>query len=1820
MSGKKKILLTTSAAPSQSPFSTTEKRPPIGIGFLISILRDAGHEVFFIDNYLQPSDFLETDYLTRNEIDFVGIYANTICYRDTLRMFYRLEYLRQSGKWQGRIMVGGPHTTVALETIPDFVDFVVQGEGEQAVLDIVEDKVKDRVVCYPALKELDALPMPAWDYFIHLPYKWTVDWFSEAPVFTMNTSRGCPFRCAFCSVGSIWGKQYTYFSADRIVSDIEYLIGQYNAKGIYFREDNFTLNKDRLRRFCNLLIEKGISISWSCESRVNTLDRETVELMHRAGLRAFYFGVESGSQRILDFMKKDITIEQTRNAFRLCHEFGIRTAASIVVGVPTETEEDIEQTRKLLEEIRPTVTWYNVFTGIPDSELYRYAIENKLYEFIDDRKLVYLKGHNERVKRFYGKQWNADIPVCISRPSISVVMSVYNGGKYLEQAIKSVLAQTYQDFEFIIVDDASTDDFSSVLSKFDDPRIKLITNSENLGLTKSLNKAVSVARGRYIARMDADDISLPLRFERQVAFLEKTPQYALVGSSYYQIDENGKIKSIVKVLTDDQSLREGLMLQNWFGHGSVMMSKEVLLKAGGYNERFRFSQDYDLWLRIAENNKIANIEEPLYGWRASCSGISIEKRKEQRHYAQMAVEEAKNRLKSADSEKRTGPMVSVIVPTYNRPDTLIEALNSILCQTYRDFEIIVVNDAGSDVENIISYLNRDRNITYIRHGKNMGLGAARNSGIKTARGKYLAYLDDDDLYYPEHIETLVEFLEKGDYKVAYTDAHRAYQINKNSKYHVVKRDLPYSCDFDRDRIRRENFVPVLCFMHDRMLLNEVGLFDESLRKLEDWDMWIRMSEKHGFAHIKKVTCEFAWRNDGSTMTSGQGQEFVEARQKIAAKQGLRSGKETCTKVVPEQPDTKKGMVSIIILTFNQLRYTKECVESIIKHTPESYEIIFVDNGSTDGTLKWLGQLAGEGINCRMIENRKNLGFAKGCNQGIEAAQGEFIVLLNNDAVVTENWLSGMLETLNSSSETGIVGSMTNNISGIQKVRDAAYETLEEMHSFAAEFYEKHRHRRVLLRRIVGFCMLFRRALVSEIGLLDENFGTGNFEDDDYCLRAELAGYVNMMAGDVFIHHYGSRSFVGNKIDYKAAMGGNRKLFLKKWSSANMAKAQRERYIIFQLLDNAQRHIRRDELKDVIPMLVTAIRQLPHHKRTYIVLSKALIDQKQFQSALDILQKMPGVESDVVALALIGYCHEGLKAFEEAEKYAAKVLSICANAPEAINLQGVIAYQKDDPVSAQRLFESAIRADPGYGEPYANLGVLAWSAGDQEKGLSLLEKGFMLSPDVTDHAVLYHSAAVQIEQYHRAELCFAEALILYPESKRSLFLYIDLLLKQEKYEKAMDLIEEALVKFGAGDDMLAAALAVRGKIGEKKIAEEPGQGATLSLCMIVRNEEKHLAACLNSVKTIADEIIIVDTGSVDRTKDLAFVYGATVFDYEWKDDFSDARNFSLSKAHGDWVLVLDGDEKLAFTDLHKIRRLVTKKKKDLCAYVLITRNYISGVFCGWVPNEGEYAQEEAGGGWFPSDKIRLFPNDRRVRFENPVHELVEASVKQIGMKIKECSVPVHHYGKLDPDKAGLKGSTYRLLGMKKLGDREDDIKALYELAVQTTGLGQYEEALDLWQRFIQLKPDYVNAYLDMTKAYAELGRIEEAVDAARKALKLRPDMKEAVFNFAYSQFRSGNFSETEGILERFSAKDPDYPMTEALLSLVSMINGKTQRAGDIIMKLKKKGFDYAAYLYAQAKGLESDNRRREAKMILSAAMGNDIVTMNILELVAQLNRD
>ena len=429
------VLLTNASAPVFSPFSTDEKRPPLGLGFLISVLKKAGHNVFFIDNYLNPSDFLKTDYLNKNKIDYIGFSINTVCLNEALKTLNQIQELREKGRWRGKIIVGGPHTSVGLKTIPDFVDYIVQGEGEQAILDILDNKT-ERIVKQERCQKLDSLPFPSWDYFVNLPYDFTVEWFTQAPVFTMNTSRGCPFNCAFCSVSSIWGVKYFSFSAERIIKEIECLIKNYQVKGIYFREDNFTFNKSRVRKVCQLLLDKKINIKWACETRVDTLDKELIKLMKKAGCQGFYIGVESGSQRMLDFLGKKINLKQIKRLFQWTREIGLKTYASFMVGLPTETSEELQQTLDFSQEIKPDSAGFNIFVDIPESKMYHYVIDNNLYEYIDERGLVYLKGHDKLVDRFYCGDIKTKIP---RRKPTEKEKKIYFANLYLKQGMNYLM-------------------------------------------------------------------------------------------------------------------------------------------------------------------------------------------------------------------------------------------------------------------------------------------------------------------------------------------------------------------------------------------------------------------------------------------------------------------------------------------------------------------------------------------------------------------------------------------------------------------------------------------------------------------------------------------------------------------------------------------------------------------------------------------------------------------------------------------------------------------------------------------------------------------------------------------------------------------------------------------------------------------------------------------------------------------------------------------------------------------------------------------------------------------------------------------------------------------------------------------------------------------------------------------------------------------------------------------------------------------------------------------------------------------------------------
>jgi tetratricopeptide (TPR) repeat protein len=899
-------------------------------------------------------------------------------------------------------------------------------------------------------------------------------------------------------------------------------------------------------------------------------------------------------------------------------------------------------------------------------------------------------------------------------------------------------------------------------------------------------------------------------------------------------------------------------------------------------------------------------------------------------------------------------------------------------------------------------------------------------------------------------------------------------------------------------------------------------------------------------------------------------------------------------------DRVPGLASIIIRLSKDLATARKCLQSIREHSPELHEIIFVVPRAFTKVAKWARRQARGQKNFLVLESAG--GFAGEVNSGLREASGEFIVILSHECIVTEGWLAGMLECLNSAPDIGIVGPLTNNISGLQKVVNADYGSIENLDAYARLFREKNRYRGIPNRKIVGFCMLFRRELVDRIGLMDESLGTGNFAEDDFCLRTELAGYQNMIGGDVFIHHFGSRNFIGNKIDDCKTMKGSRKQFLEKWNSPDPQSPEGKKYLSLKGRETAKVDYERGEGKKAVDRLLAVIRLGIEVREAYYELAELLLDAKQYDQALRVLKQMPDADQDDRKYALLGYCQEGLANPLEAQKLAEQALSLNSSNALALNLKGILSYRKGDKEEAQNYFQRAAAADPGFGEPHTNLGVIRWEENRKEEALHLLERGFILSPTATDIVQMYHVVITKMGEFARAEQNFREAQALHPFHKRIRFFLIDILLKQGKNDEAMEQIEQSLSHFEIEDEMLKAALEVRKRIGPQEKSSQ-GQGGCISLCMIVKDEENDLLKCLRSVKPVVDELIVVDTGSMDRTKEIATALGAKVFEFSWENDFSAARNFSISQAKRDWILVLDADEVISPLD-HASLLALTKEGSPKAGYCFVTRNYLNTLnVTQWTANDGTY-EEEAGSGWIPSDKVRLFPRDRRIHFENPVHEFVEPSMERYHIPIRKCSIPVHHYGKLNEKKLKRKGEDYFLLGKKKLEKSSTDIRSLRELAVQANVLKRYEESAELWHQVIRLQPNSPEPYFNLVSIYMNLGRFQEASDHSKKAIEIDPDCKEAVMNYSIVEFTLGNIKNVISALEGLLSKIPDYPISMALLSVAYILDGEREKSQSLIAKIKKAGFNYDEYLRDTANNLTALGRSEEAGLLLEMTGGKE----------------
>jgi len=568
-----------------------------------------------------------------------------------------------------------------------------------------------------------------------------------------------------------------------------------------------------------------------------------------------------------------------------------------------------------------------------------------------------------------------------------------------------------------------------------------------------------------------------------------------------------------------------------------------------------------------------------------------------------------------------------------------------------------------------------------------------------------------------------------------------------------------------------------------------------------------------------------------------------------------------------------AVASIIIPCWNQLEFTRFCLAALVRHTRPPWELIVIDSGSTDGTGIYLAGVQDVApVPVTVVSNAQNLGFPTAINQGLKAARGDYLVLLNNDAVVTDGWLNQLiaLAEMNSDVTTkhtkdtkgenqrgdrermriGLTGPMSNYASPPQLVENVPYANLEEMHAFARRWREEHRGQWFTAGKLSGFCLLMKRAVYEAIGGLDEQFGLGLFDDDDLAERARRAGFELAVAHDLFVHHFGSRTFTGAGIDANKLLSENGRKFAEKWGIG---------------VGNGR----------AVPL----------------------------EPWVESSRSQPRMNTD---------------------------------------LHG---------------WESARKTD------------------QQETCSSTAPKGFRKP--------------------------FADPC----------------------------------------------------SISVSSVAQESSTGkATTSLTMIVRDEERNLPTCLASIRNLFDEIVVVDTGSTDRTREIAREFGARVFDFVWVDDFAAARNAALARATGDYAFWLDADDVLDPPQRVKLQELLDGLRPgDEAAYVVRCK-------CDPGPN--------GDGGQTVVDHIRLFPVREGVRWTYAVHEQILPSLRRVNIPVRWTDVTVRHTGYTDPALRERKLQRDCKILESELAERPDDPFVLFNLGSIAVERQDWPTALGHLQRSLR----------------------------------------------------------------------------------------------------------------------------------------------------------
>ncbi len=368
--------------------------PPLGLMYLAAYLKKyLEHQVEIFDTQVERTDYKDIERIIKDKSpDILGITTMTFTLIDALEVARITKGINEKIK----VVLGGPHVHIfPEETIrKKEVDYIVLGEGEASFKELIENIV-DKEALYRVkgivfkdngrivntglrdlIRDLDEIPFPARDLTPYQKYYY-LPLTKGRIATTMITSRGCPYRCLFCDRPHL-GKIFRARSAKNVVDEMQ-ACKEIGIDEIIIYDDTFNVNRERVLEICDEIIKRGLRISWSIRARVDIIDKEMVIKMEKAGCARIHYGVEAGTQKILNVLKKDITLEEVEKAFKLTRGVGIQTLAYFMIGAPEEKREDIIQTIRFAKRIKPDFAQFSILTPFPVTGIYKKGLEEKVF-------------------------------------------------------------------------------------------------------------------------------------------------------------------------------------------------------------------------------------------------------------------------------------------------------------------------------------------------------------------------------------------------------------------------------------------------------------------------------------------------------------------------------------------------------------------------------------------------------------------------------------------------------------------------------------------------------------------------------------------------------------------------------------------------------------------------------------------------------------------------------------------------------------------------------------------------------------------------------------------------------------------------------------------------------------------------------------------------------------------------------------------------------------------------------------------------------------------------------------------------------------------------------------------------------------------------------------------------------------------------------------------------------------------------------------------------------------------------------------------------